>query len=30
MENELNIYAYVGGNPVDYVDPYGLWEIPAF
>lgn len=25
---DMNVYAYVGNNPVGYVDPYGLFEFP--
>jgi hypothetical protein len=26
----LNLYAYVGANPIIKIDPYGLWEVFGF
>lgn len=26
----LNVYAYVWNDPVNWVDPYGLWGLPTF
>jgi RHS repeat-associated protein len=28
LSNDMNMYAYVGDNPLGYVDPYGLFELP--
>lgn len=25
----LNTFAYAGNNPLSYIDPYGLWSLPA-
>jgi RHS repeat-associated protein len=27
---QLSFYAYVGGNPLTYIDPYGLWDVFGF
>lgn len=26
---ETNLFSYVGANPVNYVDPFGLWRMPG-
>lgn len=29
IEAGLNLYAFVGGDPINYVDPLGLFELPS-
>src|SRR6185312_10501984 len=28
LSNDVNMYTYVGDNPLSYVDPYGLFDLP--
>ncbi len=30
MNAGLNTYAYVGGNPLNYIDPFGLFEVNGY